>query len=248
MQQWKCSWEMGLKKGVQSGAEQVIVRERNLQSDTPSLGWSYFGLSAKCPNAKRELFLSRGKCAGVCYPGLWTLHMMERASEGHMTLLRRRPWLRRTSEKSRRLAWSSALFPSAPSLAEGRGVSHSNRYNTGLCHCPCSGTILHFLWGSTAPSLPGRSGVPHCNMGQEKTLLAISKWVTLLTGNLSKVKTIVQNVSVLVNQLLPRGKAEPFEEHWPVIQHKPSPRDLAIKAWDKLQQADKINPGFTGTN
>lgn len=30
--------------------------------------------------------------------------MMERASEGHMTLLRRRPWLRRTSEKSRRLA------------------------------------------------------------------------------------------------------------------------------------------------
>lgn len=33
-----------------------------------------------------------------------TAHMMERASEGHMTSLRRRPWLRWTSDKSRRLA------------------------------------------------------------------------------------------------------------------------------------------------
>lgn len=96
--------------------------------------------------------------------------------------------------------------------------------------------------------MPGRSGAPHCNTRQKKTLLAISKLVILLTGNLSKVKSIVQNVSVSMSQLLPRGKAEPFEEHWPVTQHKPSPRDLAIKARDKLEQAGKINPGFTGTN
>lgn len=64
---------MGVKKGVQSGAEQVIDRERNLQSDTPSLGWSYFSLTAKCSKAKRELLLSRGKLAGTCYIGLWTL-------------------------------------------------------------------------------------------------------------------------------------------------------------------------------
>lgn len=31
-------------------------------------------------------------------------HIMERAPEGHMTSLSRRPWLRWTSEKSRRLA------------------------------------------------------------------------------------------------------------------------------------------------
>lgn len=114
--------------------------------------------------------------------------------------------------------------------------------------CTCSGTIPPFLWGSTAPSLPGRSGAPHCNMRQEKTFLVVSKWVILLTGNLSEVKTIVQNISVLMIQLLPRGKAEAFVERRPVIQHKPSPRDLAIKAWDKLEQAGKINPEFTDTN
>lgn len=60
---------MGLKKGVQSGAEQVIDGERNLQSDTPSLGWNCFSLTAKCPKAQRELFLSRGKRGHM----LWAL-------------------------------------------------------------------------------------------------------------------------------------------------------------------------------
>lgn len=83
------------------------------------------------------------------------------------------------------------------------------------CLCPHSGTIPHVLQESTAPTSAGRSSAPQYNVKQEETLLTITKWgilIMLLTGNVSEVETIVQNVSTPMNQLLPKGKSVPFEK------------------------------------
>lgn len=80
---------------------------------------------------------------------------------------------------------------------------------------PHSGTIPRVLQESTAPTSAGRSSAPQCKVKEEEALLTITKWgilIMLLTGNLSEVETIVQNVSTPVNQLLPKGKSVPFEK------------------------------------
>lgn len=46
--------------------------------------------------------------------------------------------------------------------------------------------------------------------------------IITLPGKLSEVETIFQNVSTLVDQLLPKGKTAPHEKRLPIIHTEPS--------------------------